>query len=60
MKKHDQNGVNKSKKLKSTTFHKRPYIKPNLKKLGDLRSMTLGGSGVDFDASGGTFTGFPG
>jgi hypothetical protein len=33
---------------------KRPYHPPRLQDLGDLRGVTLGGSGVNTDAKGGS------
>ena len=32
---------------------RKPYVKPHLEKLGDLRTLTLGVSGAPTDASGG-------
>jgi hypothetical protein len=38
---------------------RKPYRKPHLDKLGDLRTLTLGGSPGTGDSGGGTFIEFP-
>ena len=39
--------------------HRKPYRKPQLEELGDLRTLTLGGSPGTGDSGGGMFSEFP-
>jgi hypothetical protein len=44
---------------KNTVKPRKPYLKPRLEELGDLRSITLGGSPGAGDSGGGISTEFP-
>jgi hypothetical protein len=43
---------NKQFPVESTDFQPKPYLKPYLEELGDLRNLTLGGSPGPLDSCG--------